>query len=75
MLVKQYIYIDGNYKRRVASVGNTGKLPPRVAAALAWRGALSSLSFLKEGRDRITIIILPTTCRYVISPYITNSYK
>jgi len=42
MLVERYIYIDGNRKRRVASVGNIGKLPSRVAAALVWRGALSS---------------------------------
>ena len=27
MLVKRYIYIDSNRKRRVASVGNIGKLP------------------------------------------------
>jgi len=26
MLVERYIYIDGNYKRRVASVRNIGKL-------------------------------------------------
>jgi len=35
MLVKRYIYIDSNRKKRVTSVGNIGKLPSRVAAALA----------------------------------------
>ena len=44
-LAKWYLYINGNHKRRVASVGNetSGRhLSSRDAAALAWRGALSS---------------------------------
>ena len=47
-LVERYMYIDSNRKRRVVSIGNIGKLPSRVAAALAWRGALSSSPFLKQ---------------------------
>jgi hypothetical protein len=44
-LAKRHLYIDSNHKRRVASVGNetSGRhVSSRVAAALAWRGALSS---------------------------------
>ena len=75
-LVERYIYVDGNRKRRVASVGNTGKLPSRVAAVLAWRGALSSLPFLKqEGDIQSNNIILATNCNYVISPCVTNRYN
>ena len=52
MLAKWYLYLDGNYKRRVASVGNMaiiwGKLPSRAAAALAWRGALGSSPSLRD---------------------------
>jgi len=44
------MYIDSNRKRRVTNIGNIGKLPSRVAAALAWQGALSSSPFLKQGK-------------------------
>jgi hypothetical protein len=39
MLAKRYLYIDGNYKRRVASVGTISHVVTwlsRIAAALAW---------------------------------------
>jgi len=68
------MYIDGNRKRRVASVGNTGKLPSRVAAALAWRGALNSSPFLKQEEKKNNNIILAITCSYVISPCETNTF-
>jgi hypothetical protein len=74
MLVKQYLYIDSNHKRRVASVGNErqiaviygklplydGKLPSRVAAALAWRGALSSSPFLIKNKNQQSSYYLRT---------------
>ena len=51
-----------------------GKLLLRVAAALAWRGALSSSPFLTLLLKRTTIIILAINCSYVILPCTTNNY-
>ena len=45
----------------------------RVAAALAWQGALSSSPFLIKKIIQLNNIILATNCNYVISPYVTNS--
>jgi len=58
---------------RILFVGNTGKLLLRVAAALAWRGALSSSPFLKQEEKKNNNIILATTCSYVILPCETNT--
>ena len=48
-LAKQYIYIDDNHKRRVASVGNKASgchVLSHAAAALVQGGALRSLPSL-----------------------------
>ena len=51
-----------------------GKLPSRVAAALAWRGALSSSPSLTLSYNQSNYnIILSTNRSYVILPYVTNS--
>jgi hypothetical protein len=49
------------------------KLPLRVAAALAWRGALSSSPSLIL-LNSINNIILSTNRSYVILPCITNTF-
>jgi len=86
-LLRRYIYIDSNRKRRVASVGNIGKLPSREAscryvrqvAVTCCRGtsvarSLKLLTLPQVGKKkRITIIILSTNRSYVISPCVTNT--
>ena len=53
-----------------------GKLPSRVAAALAWRGALSSSPLLTLSQESIEYnIILAISYSYVISPCVTNNYS
>ena len=56
------MYVGGNYKRRIASVGNI----LRVAAVLAWRGALSSSPFLiiKINKLLTNITVTYSSSRY-----------
>ena len=82
ILIKQYLYLDNNHKRRVASVGNNIIYSYMV---IIWHRGISvvrSLKLLalpypfqkKQEINTIITIILSTNCSYVISPYKTSSF-
>ena len=64
--MRQFAVTYGNLPSR------NSKLPSRVAAALAWRGALSSSPSLTPFLESNYNIILAINCSYVILPCITN---
>ena len=66
--IRQFAVTYGNLPLR------DGKLPLCIAAALAWRGALSSSPSLTPFLELIeSTIILPMNRSYVISPCVTNT--
>ena len=76
MIVKQYLYIDGNHKRRVASVGNNITCGYIVTCCRGTSVArsLKLLALPYPFLESIEYnIILATNCSYVISPCATNN--
>ena len=80
ILVKWYLYINGNHKRRVASVGNNITCS-YIVTCRRGNSVVRSLKLFalphpfSKNQSRTTTIILSTNRSYVISPCETNNWR
>jgi hypothetical protein len=79
MLIKRYLYIDSNHKKRVASVGNN-IIYGYIVTYCCGISVVKSLKLFTlpypflPNIIQLNNIILFMNCSYVISPYMTNKY-